>query len=166
MNHGCWWPMVNSEETGEEYIGLVLARGFRVVEIRRFGVRVRNGNSTALEWLGNSEILSLTSQLRGRKILVADSAAGAFHLGGHSCPFWKHGQQVASGRNEKMAGRKVLFPRDTEPTAGRRAIKRLFEPNHSETTARKTAKPQSDVRKPQIPRKKSVRCQKTVAFPP
>ena len=31
-------------------IGLVLARGFRVVEVRGFGMRIHNGNSTAHGW--------------------------------------------------------------------------------------------------------------------
>ena len=57
---------------------MVLARGLKVVEVRGYGMRIHEGNSTAMEWMAKSMLLSLTAQLRGKKILVADSAAGAF----------------------------------------------------------------------------------------
>ena len=83
-------------------IGLVLARGFGVVEVRGFSMRIHNGNSTALEWLVKAEILSLTAQLRGRKILVADSAAGAFQ--GGKLPDFGTWLTKAQGRGRFLGG--------------------------------------------------------------
>ena len=57
---------------------MVLARGLKVVEVRGYGMRIHEGNSTAMEWMAKPVFLSLTDQLTGKKILVADSAAGAF----------------------------------------------------------------------------------------
>ena len=41
-------------------------------------MRLHAGNSTAMEWMAKCVFLSPTPLLRGKKILVADSAAGAF----------------------------------------------------------------------------------------
>ena len=57
---------------------LFLARRNRIVEARGYGLRVHKGDSTELEWLGKAVLLRTTCHLKGKKVLVADSAAGAF----------------------------------------------------------------------------------------
>ena len=65
---------------------LFLARRNRIVEARGYGLRVHKGDSTELEWLGKAVLLRTTCHLKGKKVLVADSAAGAFR--GSKIPKW------------------------------------------------------------------------------
>ena len=67
-------------------IGIVLARRKMIVEARGYGLRVHKGDSTELEWLGKAVLLRTTCHLKGKKVLVADSAAGAFR--GSKIPKW------------------------------------------------------------------------------
>ena len=67
-------------------IGIVLARKNRILEVRGYALRAHKGDSTELEWLGKAVLLRATAHLKDRKVLVADSATGAFR--GSKIPKW------------------------------------------------------------------------------
>ena len=49
-----------------------------LAETRAYGMMVHEGDSTAMEWMAKATVLSLTTQLKGRKIRVLDSFAATF----------------------------------------------------------------------------------------
>ena len=59
-------------------VGLVLARHGTIVAVRGYGLLVHAGSSTMMEWIAKALLLLVTAHLTGKRILVADSAAGAF----------------------------------------------------------------------------------------
>ena len=57
---------------------MMLAQGMEVRQITGYGMCVHAGDSTVMEWIAKGMVLLLSSGLAGRKMLGADSAAGAF----------------------------------------------------------------------------------------
>ena len=59
-------------------VGLVLARHGTIVAVRGYSLLVHAGSSTVMEWIAKALLLLVTAHLKGKRVLVADSAAGAF----------------------------------------------------------------------------------------
>ena len=59
-------------------IGVVLAQGMEVRKVAGYGLCVHARDSKVMEWIAKGMVLFLSSGLAGRKMLGADSAAGAF----------------------------------------------------------------------------------------
>ena len=59
-------------------MGLVLACGGQIVAVGGYGLMVHEAGSTVMEWIAKSVLILVTAHPRGERVLVADSAAGAF----------------------------------------------------------------------------------------
>ena len=74
------WLLVNDGglRGNQAGVGVVMPQGMEVRQVTGYGICVHTGASTVMEWIAEGMVLLLSSGLPGRKILGADSAAGAF----------------------------------------------------------------------------------------